>query len=100
MAFHSYSFQGQTVPLLKSDLNILEPKHSPTFHKNLDLLIVPGLAFTRSGYRLGFGKGFFDAYLQHNRPRHVIGVLYPFQLVTTMPLDAHDQIVDSLLIAN
>ena len=100
MTYHTYKFQDYLAPLQKSELTILEPKQGKPFLQPLDLIIVPGLAFTISGQRLGFGKGYFDQYLKQFRPKHTLGVLYPFQLLPSIPSEEHDQAVDQILIAN
>ena len=57
----------------------------------LDLVIVPGLAFTADGRRLGQGGGHFDRFLLRLRPDCVtIGVGYAEQLVADLPIEAHD----------
>lgn len=49
---------------LKKDLNIFEPQSGTVVSaEELDLVIVPLLAFTKYGYRVGYGKGFYDQYL-------------------------------------
>lgn len=100
MHFHTFVFEGNKTSLIKSSLHILEPMAGPLFEGRLDLLVAPGLGFTSSGHRLGFGKGFFDVYLKENRPKAVLGVLYPFQLLKELPVDAHDERVDGLVVAN
>jgi 5-formyltetrahydrofolate cyclo-ligase len=57
----------------------------------VDLVLVPGLAFTRDGGRLGRGGGFFDRFLAHRTPRAAkVGVCFNFQIVPSLPLEAHD----------
>lgn len=57
----------------------------------IDLLVVPGVAFTRSGLRLGRGKGFYDRYLAQSGVRAVpVGVCYAHQLVADLPAESHD----------
>jgi 5-formyltetrahydrofolate cyclo-ligase len=57
----------------------------------IDLVLVPGLAFTRDGGRLGNGRGFFDRFLAHRTPRAAkIGVCFNFQILPSLPLEAHD----------
>ena len=54
------------------------------------LCFVPGLAFTRSGKRLGYGKGYYDTFL--NRiPVCTVGLCYDFQLIEDLPTEAHDK---------
>jgi 5-formyltetrahydrofolate cyclo-ligase len=61
----------------------------------IDLILVPGTAFTRDGARLGRGGGFYDRLLSW-LPAHTckVGVCFDFQLVPELPLEAHDQGVD------
>jgi 5-formyltetrahydrofolate cyclo-ligase len=87
-------------PLERSDLNIMEPAGQSYFKEPLDVILIPALAIDHQRHRLGFGKGFFDAYLARLRPKHVLAVIYPFQYVKTLPHEAHDERVDDVLIAN
>jgi 5-formyltetrahydrofolate cyclo-ligase len=89
--------QGDT--LIKSPLNIFEPKTNEDDSHLLDLVIIPGVAFDRLGNRLGFGKGYFDRYLATHRPPLVIGVCYPFQLQKQLEVTQEDMKVDLVLVA-
>ena len=54
--------------------------------------IVPGLAFTRDGARLGYGGGWYDRLLRAAAPDAAkLGVAYPFQIVPGLPVELHDQ---------
>lgn len=62
----------------------------------VELAIVPGVVFDERGYRIGFGKGYYDRLLQ--RVMGVkIGVAYSFQVVQEIPIDEWDQPVDVLV---
>ncbi len=56
-------------------------------------VLVPGLAFTPQGGRLGMGGGYFDRFLA-NFPGVSIGLCHERQLIDTLPLEAHDAAVD------
>lgn len=61
----------------------------------VDLVLVPGLAFTRDGARLGRGGGFFDRFLPHRAAlAGKIGVGFDFQIVESLPLETHDVKLD------
>lgn len=61
-----------------------------------DLLLVPGLAFTKKGERLGRGGGYFDRYLKNfNSTR--IGVCFELQLREQLPCEGHDEKVDVVI---
>ena len=62
---------------------------------DLDLLIVPGVAFDRLGCRLGYGKAYYDRFLA-DTPTFSIGLAYSFQLVERLPQHKHDKKVDSV----
>lgn len=51
--------------LKKNLYNILEPQKGNLHEGEVDLVVVPLLAFDRQGYRVGYGKGFYDRFLQH-----------------------------------
>lgn len=59
--------------------------------KALDMIIVPLVAFDRTGARLGYGGGCYDHYLPTVSPAcHVIGIAFDEQRVDDVPTDAHD----------
>jgi 5-formyltetrahydrofolate cyclo-ligase len=58
-----------------------------------DLVVVPGLAFTRDGRRLGQGGGWYDRFLARTRcPK--VGVCFDVQVVAELPVEDHDVVVD------
>ena len=61
---------------------------------NRTLMIVPGLAFDRCGYRVGYGKGFYDRYLSRTQPMETIGVCFHAQVAEAVPYDAYDIVVN------
>jgi len=66
--------------------------------EEIDLIIVPGVAFTRSGARLGRGRGYYDRYLSQPGMRALkVGVCYAHQLVDTLPAEPHDVTMDSVI---
>jgi 5-formyltetrahydrofolate cyclo-ligase len=72
----------------------LPPTAAPIF----DLILVPGLAFDRHGYRLGYGGGYYDKFLS-KLPQHglTLGLAYHIQLTDNLPFDAHDQKLDGVV---
>ncbi len=64
---------------------------------DLDLILVPGAAFTRTGERLGRGGGFYDRLLAGLTARTCrIGTAFAAQLLDELPVEPHDQRVDFL----
>ncbi|MGE4233876.1 MAG: 5-formyltetrahydrofolate cyclo-ligase [Bacteriovoracia bacterium] len=66
---------------------ILEPKK---VGGDLDLLLVPAIAFSRAGYRLGYGQGYYDRYCEKKKDLISIGLAYSFQVVDGFPTEKHD----------
>lgn len=58
--------------------------------KDLDLIIIPGLAFDCSGNRLGYGGGFFDRYLKEIPVSRTVALAYDFQVTDSLPVAEHD----------
>lgn len=96
---HFFVYQ-QNMQLIKDKYRILEPKHRIIIKKNnLDLIIVPGLAFDkRNHYRLGFGGGYYDRFLKGYHG-HTIALVRPNQLYkkAIWNIDPLDVPVDKLI---
>ena len=56
---------------------------------NIDVILVPGLAFDRNGGRMGFGKGYYDRLLESSKAVK-IGLCYDFQILEKIPTESHD----------
>jgi 5-formyltetrahydrofolate cyclo-ligase len=87
--------------LVKGRFGIMEPlPYGPV--DNIDLLVVPGVAFDRQGYRLGYGKGYYDRYLEKNKKTISLcaGLAYSFQLLNSLPLREHDMRLDAIATEN
>jgi 5-formyltetrahydrofolate cyclo-ligase len=76
-----------------------EPTHGEWVDSDsLDLVLVPGLAFTLCGRRLGRGGGYYDRALSVLPLRAIsLGVCFSFQIVESIPVEAHDQPVRAVL---
>ena len=76
-----------------------EPVHGDWVSiSSLDCLLVPGLAFTSCGRRLGRGGGYYDRALAEIAPHAVaLGVCFSLQIVETLPAEPHDQSVHCVL---
>ncbi len=61
-----------------------------TAYEAIDVVLVPGVAFTRAGARLGRGKGFYDRHLERLPAAYKRGVCFPYQIVESIPCEAHD----------
>ena len=84
--------------LVKTSFGLLEPQGDLEVvdASQIDLIHVPGLAFTREGYRIGYGGGYYDRYLKHF-PGHTLSTIYPCQVQQFMP-ENHDIPVQEVLI--
>jgi 5-formyltetrahydrofolate cyclo-ligase len=66
--------------------------------EELDLIIVPGVAFDRVGGRLGHGKGYYDKLLEHARPATpLVALAFECQLFPEIPMQAHDIFMDKIV---
>lgn len=61
------------------------------------LIIVPGVAFDMNGYRVGYGKGFYDRFLQDKRQMTVMGLCFSSQIVEEIPHDQYDIHMDKIV---
>ncbi len=84
--------------LVKTSFGLLEPKGDLEVvdPSQIDLIHVPGLAFTTEGYRIGYGGGYYDRYLEHFAG-HTMSTIYPCQ-VQEFNSENHDIPVQEVLI--
>ena len=63
------------------------------------LVLVPLLAFNESGFRLGYGGGFYDKYFSSQEEKDIIkvGLGFSFQNIYEIPIEGHDQKLDWIL---
>lgn len=80
---HNYVFTKKT-KLINNEYHIPEPKDGAEFLGTPDLVIIPLLTFDKKGYRVGYGKGFYDRFLQ-NRSTQKMGLSF---------FDATEEIID------
>ena len=84
--------------LAEGAFHIQEPQGAPfTDYAAIDLAVVPGVAFTRDGHRLGRGRGYYDRLLPRLRNTYKLGLCWPFQLVGEIPTELHDILVDRVI---
>lgn len=86
--------------LEKGAYGILEPKKREVAGitpAELDLVIVPGVAFDLDGYRIGYGGGYYDRFFAKWRSVVRLGVGYSFQVVPTVYPEDHDQPLHGLI---
>ena len=78
--------------LVKGPHGILEPPAGPAMRpEDVRAWLVPGLAFTKDGGRLGYGGGWYDRLLcRAAKQTPKIGIAYGFQLVDALPTEPHD----------
>ena len=61
-----------------------------------DICFVPGVAFDKAGYRMGYGKGYYDRFLSQNES-YTAGLCYTDLLVKKLPAEAHDKRVHAVI---
>ncbi len=78
-------------------LGIEEPDTSEVYTGNVDLIIVPGIAFDKKKNRLGRGKGFYDRFFNMKDNCMKIGVGFEFQLLAEVPSTKMDIRMDKIV---
>ena len=97
-----YPVKDPSKDLVKGQFGIPEPEGNgaPVSGEDIDIVIMPGVAFDYEGRRLGYGKGCYDRWLgnipEKRRPL-LIGVCMRFQMMTDIPAESSDIPVDMVL---
>lgn len=99
--FHLEDMSELSVGMYK----ILEPKEELRLLPNkrvdvqeLDLVMVPGVAFDKRGARMGHGKGYYDKLLEHaRRDTPLVALAFECQLFPEIPVQSHDIFMDQII---
>ena len=82
----------------KNDMGIPEPiADTPVADDKTALVLMPGLAFTKRGDRMGYGGGFYDRFLAEEPDHPTLALCYDFQMVDSLPTEEFDIPVDTVL---
>ena len=86
--------------LRKGSMGILEPVEAEIVSpKEVGVWLVPGLAFTRNGKRLGYGGGWYDRLLADAPKGSLkIGIAHAFQIVDDLPSESHDILLSKVIV--
>ncbi len=80
----------------KTELRTIPAKNVPV--AEIDLIMVPGVAFDRRGGRTGHGKGYYDKLLEHARPETpLVALAFECQMFPEIPMQSHDVFMDKVI---
>lgn len=101
MAFESIASEPDTSTFVEwcrlQGAQVVVPEDDPD-PRHVDVVIVPGLAFTAAGQRLGQGGGWYDRFLAQVPPGcPTVGVCFAVQVVDEMPVEPHDVVLDRVV---
>lgn len=88
--------------LREHNMGYMEPREEyvrPVSKDEIDLIVLPGIAFDKKGYRIGFGAGYYDRFLGSlNFKVPTVGVAYNYQVLDTfLVVEPHDMPVDYVI---
>lgn len=86
---------GKTA-LKKGKWGILEPEDRAE-NAHIELALIPGVAFSKKMYRIGYGKGYFDRYLSQHSHIWKLALAYEFQMLEEIEVESHDIQMDMIL---
>ncbi len=99
MRFHVVSSPADE--LCPGAMGILTPlPHLPEMPpQSIDLLLVPGVAFTAEGARLGYGGGYYDSFIPRCPQARLLALAFEEQMVDALPTEAHDLRLPHLILS-
>ena len=92
---------GPKEKLVPGTYGVPEPSvKRPVSLEDIDLVVVPGVAFDKQGNRLGRGKGYYDRCLNRLPSKaYTVGLAFDFQILPSVPTTASDYAVDEVIFA-
>jgi 5-formyltetrahydrofolate cyclo-ligase len=84
---------GGLKDLEKGEFGIMEPKENCQEAKEMDVILVPTVAITKNGNRLGYGHGYYDKFLLESNAK-TISLTYSKQIVKAIPISEKDVKID------
>ena len=96
-----YKITNLSNDLIKSTFGVMEPNHNLLEKVNIediDLILVPGVAFDEHCNRIGFGAGYYDRFLcKKSKNTPAIGMAYNYQIIDKVPTDEYDVPLDFII---
>ncbi|MDK2945703.1 5-formyltetrahydrofolate cyclo-ligase [Geotoga petraea] len=94
MKFHKASSLDHFV---KGNFGIMEPTED-RFENEIDMFLIPGVAFSPYLYRIGYGGGFYDRFIENINYKTILcGISFDLQVVDNLPIEKHDQRLDMII---
>ena len=94
-------FEYSASELARGAYGIMEPQSAKACRAGeIDMMVVPGVAFTAAGERIGRGKGYYDRYLSRESfHAYCVGVCFACQMREELSTEPHDKRVDAVVVA-
>ncbi|MBQ5414224.1 MAG: 5-formyltetrahydrofolate cyclo-ligase [Schwartzia sp.] len=93
----AFSDMADLVPEKYGILTVKPEKRRILDPSELDFVLVPGVAFSKNGIRLGMGGGYYDDFLKRASSAYRLAVVYGCQVFDTVPQEPWDEQVDAIL---
>lgn len=84
---------------IKNSFGIKEPV-GKEYLEEIDLVIVPGIAFNLKGDRIGYGRGYYDRFLKKYPKAKKISLAYEFQIIDSFTAENYDEKIDEIVTKN
>jgi len=83
--------------LVKGQLGILTPRGEQPYPGEIDIAVTPGLGFTRTGHRIGYGRGYYDTWFAKHPGTRRIAIAYSEQVLAEIPVDENDVLMERIV---
>ena len=89
-----------TVDVELSKFGVYEPNTKSIVNKiEIDWMLIPGVGFNSKGYRLGYGAGYYDRYLEEHQFK-TVGICFDFQITDAFEINEYDVPLDFIISEN